>query len=107
MLNKVIKVILIVVLVGGVAYLGACIYGNFVNTGGTGTPNLPTVDKAAYTVHIENTGNVLLTNKYEQVGQVYILHNYWEMVGSQFKYRDHDLVLDQTIFGDITIHRRE
>lgn len=107
MLNKVIKVILIVALIGVVGYCGACIYGNFVNRGDTKSPALPTVDKAAYTVHIENTGNILLTNRYEMVGGVYILHNYWEMVGNQFKYRGRDLVLDQKIFGDITIHRRE
>jgi hypothetical protein len=107
MFNKVIKVVLVTVMIAGVAYFGACIYGNFISTGETRGPVLPGADKAAYTVHIENTGNVLFTDRYELVGQVYTLHGYWEMAGDRFKYRSHDLVLDERIFGDITVHRRE
>jgi len=74
-------------------------------------PDIPKVDEAAYSVYIENTGNLLFTDDYELVGnkvgkRVFILHGFWEMRGQDFIYKDSELVLDEGIFGEITVKRR-
>lgn len=108
MLSKMIKVVILVALLGGLAYAGACIYGNFFTQSNVGDGlKLPSAEKAAYAVHIKNTGNLLLTNSFEQHGSVYILHGYFEIVGQGFKYREGDIILDEQIFGEITVRRRE
>lgn len=106
------KAIILVVMIVSIAYLGTCVYSNFVARPDTGQPKMPEAEKAAYSVNIENTGNVLLTNTYEQLGgkevgkRVFVLHGFWELEGRAFKYRVGDIILDESIFGEITIKRR-
>ena len=112
-IDKAIKVILLLGLVAMLAYAGTCVYGNFIakpadNPGGI---TMPASAKAAYALVVKNTGTVILTNKYEQIGQVvgarvFVLHGYWEMVGSEFYYQSRDIILDEAIWGEISLTRR-
>lgn len=74
-------------------------------------PDIPKVDEAAFSVYIENTGNLIMTDDYEvhgaEVGsRIFILRGFWEMRGQDFKYNKGELVLDEGIFGEITLKRR-
>lgn len=79
--------------------------------GQSGVPEMPEVAEASHSVYIKNTGNLLLTSDYEVLGEeagsrVFILHGFWEMRGQSFVYKDSDIILDEGIFGEITIKRR-
>ena len=111
MLSTMIKLIVLVVMVLAIAWGGVCAYSNFFAEPDTGMPKMPEVEDARFGVHIENTGNLLLTNTYEVHGEevgnrVFVLHSFWEVSGGDFKYRSTPLVLDEKIFGKITIRRR-
>jgi len=72
---------------------------------------MPEVEEASHSVYIENTGNLLLTDDYEVIGEetgsrVFILHGFWELTGQSFEYKSGDIALDESIFGEITIKRR-
>ncbi len=112
---KVIKYILGIgfLLVLGVVlvYAGITIWSCIGGSNNPGQPDIPKVEEAAYSVYIENTGNLILTNDYELIGsevgkRVFILHGFWEMRGQDFAYKDGELVLDEGIFGEITVKRR-
>jgi len=105
-----IKLIVLVAMVLFIAWAGVCVYSNFIAKPDTG-PKMPKVEDAQYGVHIENTGNLLLTNEYEvhgdEVGnRVFVLHSFWEVSGGDFKYRPSGIVLSEEVFGKITIRRR-
>jgi len=111
MLSRMIKIIILLAMVLAIAWGGLCVHSNFFAEPDTEMPKMPDAKEAAYGVHIENTGNLLLTNDYEvhgdEVGsRVFILHSFWEISGSDFKYRQRMLVLDEGVFGKITIRRR-
>lgn len=108
-MSVIIKVFALVCLILAVAYLGTCVYSNVVSPKST-TPKVPDVEVATYAITVENTGMLLFAKKYELSGapgkRVIILTGYWEMVGQGFKYRDSMIVLDEKVFGTITIRRR-
>lgn len=112
MLSRIIKIIIIIALLTALAYVGTCVYSNFISKGGTGgSLKLPDMEKAAYSVYIENTGNLILTDDYEMHGsevgsRVFILHGFWELRGQKFAFVAGDAVLDEAIFGEITIKKR-
>jgi len=104
-----IKWILIIIFASILIWIGLGVYA-FVNPD-TGLPDMPEADEAQYSIQIKNTGGMVLTDDYEvhgyQVGaRVYVLHGYWELSGKDFRYRDRDQVLDEAVFGEITIRRR-
>ncbi len=110
MLSTMIKFIILVGMVLSIAWGGLCVYSNFIAEPDTGLPKMPEAEEAAYAVHLE-TGNLFLTNDYEvhgdEVGnRVFILNHYWEVSGNNFKYRQHVQILDEKVFGEITIRRR-
>lgn len=106
-MGRVIKILLLVLILAGLAYLGACVYANFFAFNAANPEaDLPKAEKAPYVVVIENTGNMFFTAKYDQYGSTIILHGYWEQVGNKFQYRDRDLILDQAIYGTITVRAR-
>lgn len=110
MLTRIIKIIFILVLVAGLAWTGVCVYASFFEkTEGEIEYELPDSDTVRYSFYIENTGNLILANDYEQHGEnqkLYILHGYYELVGSEFQHRTRTLVLDEKIFGKITVKDR-
>lgn len=105
MLSKLLKILMFVVLLAGIAYVGVCVKANFVDK----SPNeiiMPSVEKAKYALTIENTGQTLFATDYEQYGKVYVLRGYWELVGRDFRYRQRDIILDEAVLGKITVERR-
>lgn len=113
-MSKIFKIGLLVVLIAGTSYGAACIYANvvaFKKADAQAQVQLPPVSEAKYYVNVPANGNVFLTNNYEtwgtKVGQrVFLLHGFWESVGSEFKYRARDLPLDEKIFGQMEIKPR-
>ena len=113
MIGNIIKVILIIVIVGVVAFVvGPCVYYNFIEQpGGLSTNDMPDMEDATHSFRIENTGGLILSSDYEQHGEgvgarIFILHGFWEMRGNKFKYVASDVVLDEKVFGKITVKRR-
>jgi len=110
MLSKVIKVIILVVIVVVIGWIGLSVYSCF-NRQSVERIDMPDQEEAAYSVYIENTGNLILTSEYEVHGsgpgsRIFILHSYWELRGQKFKFMESDIVLSEAIFGEITIERR-
>ena len=107
-MSKVLLIIAVVVLVGVVAWIILA----FIPQGNdTGIPDMPKLEQATHSVYIENPGKLLLTSDYEVHGdtvdsRLYILHGFWEMRGNKFKFVDGDIILDESIFGKITVKRR-
>lgn len=111
MLSKMIKGIILLILLGLLFMVGTCVYANFIQKPDLGIPELPEPKDAGYSVHIKNTGGLLLTNDIEIFGEdegskIYVLHGYWELSGQDFIFRDQDIVLNENIFGKITIRGR-
>jgi len=90
-----------------IGWVGLSIYGNLVNQNQQPSLNMPNIKKAAYSVYIVNTSNLVLTNEYEKRGDTYILRGYWELIEQDWQYRSTDIILDQVVFGEIIIKRRD
>ncbi len=107
---KILAGLMIVVML---AYLGACVYGNFIAKP-KGTISLPSADKVPYVLAVKNTGTAILASKVVQIGpstagqRVYQLpEGYWELVkGGKFKYTKFNLTLDEKTWGEIDVSRR-
>lgn len=74
-------------------------------------PELPRVESASHSFYIENTGNLILASDFEQHGttpgkRIFMLSGRWEYVGTAFRYNPNQLVLDEHIFGVITVKPR-
>lgn len=111
MLGTIIKWIILLALLAVLAYGVLVIWTCNVGPNNSNQPDIPKVDEAAYTVYLENTGNLIMTDDYEVIGnevgkRVFILHGFWEMRGQDFAYKDGELILDEGIFGEITVKRR-
>lgn len=112
MLSKIIKIGLICLILLGILYFGACVYDNFFGKHSPpGAIEMPGANEATYSLTIKNTGGLIFTNKYEQFGEkpgerIYVLHGYWELIGQEFRYNEKDLVMNEKIFGEITLKRR-
>lgn len=110
MLAKIFMVVILVIVIVFVGWIGLSVYSCFARQD-TGQPNMPNQEKASYSVYIKNTGNLILTNDYEMHGaevgtRIFILHSFWELRGKEFKFVEGDVVLNEAIFGEITIKRR-
>lgn len=104
-------IVLVLVLLVVIGWVGLNIWSCTMDKPTTGQPNMPEVKEASHSVYIENTGNLLLTDDYEVHGEeagsrVFILHGFWEMRGQEFVYKESDIILDESIFGEITVKRR-
>ena len=102
---------LVLVLIVVIGWVGLNVWSCAMDRPNTGQPDMPEVNEASHSVYIKNTGNLILTNDYEVHGEevgsrVFILHGFWEMRGQDFVYKDGKLVLDESIFGIITVKRR-
>lgn len=109
-MRRIIRIIIIVVFIGLIAYFGMCVYGNFIEPS-LSDIDLPDTSEASYSLLIKNTATVILTNDYEVFGdevgsRTYRLHGYWELRGNDFKYVASDIVLAEQIFGEIILKRR-
>lgn len=106
-LKKMILVLVLLVMLAVLFGIGISVWANFFRTPEGALPDMPDVERATYSVLIKNTGNLLLTSDYEHQGNIYILKGFWELTGQKWQYRGAELVLDEAIFGEITIERRE
>ena len=105
-LKKMFLILIIIIVLAGIGWVGISVYAGFFKSPLESSAPMPEKEEAKYKVLIENTGNLLLTSKYEYKDKIYILHGFFELVGKDWKYRASDLVLDEAIFGKITIERR-
>lgn len=111
MLGTIIKVIILVVILGVIAYGGLVVWSCLAGQNNPNQQDIPKVNEASHSVYIKNTGNLIFTDDYELIGsevgsRIFILHGFWEMRGQEFVYKDTELVLDEGIFGEITVRRR-
>ncbi len=106
-IKKMILILILLVIVAVLFGVGVSVWANFFRTPEGAIPNMPNVEKATYSVLIKNTGNLLLTDDYENYGGFYILNGFWELIGQKWVYRETELMLDEAIFGKITIERRK
>lgn len=111
MLSGIIKVIILVAVLAFLAWIGLTCYSNLIAKPSTGQVDMPDQEEASYSVYVKNTGNLLLTDDYElhgsEVGsRIFILHSFWELRGQDFELVEADIILDEAIFGEITIKRR-
>jgi len=72
------------------------------------TPKALKAPDAQYNVVILNAGTHYMANKIDSYGttvgsRVFILHGYWELVGTRYNYRSTDLPLDEKLYGRIDI----
>ena len=112
MLSSLIKIIILVFLLAVIGFIGLSIWSSACSGPDTGQLEMPSEEDAAYSMYIKNTGGLLFTNDYEQHGQVvgsriFVLHGFWEMRGKDFKFVDGDIVLDENIFGEIVVEKRD
>lgn len=110
-MKRVIRVMLLIIAVLGFAYLVVSLVGSCV-TNQPKTIKLPEVKDAAYVAIIQNTGKAYLTPNYEQFGTIpgkrtFVLHKFFELTGQSYQLRDRDLILDENIYGQINIKRRD
>jgi hypothetical protein len=111
-MKRAIKITLLVILVGGLIFVGLSVYANIAgqktntNTKTAGDVEPPKLANAPYSVQIVNTGELFFTSNYETFGRTFILHGYFERTGKEFAYRSRDLILDQGVYGTITIQKR-
>lgn len=106
MLNRILKILLIVFICIAIFFGGVTIYANWFDNSGK-PPDLPDVEKARYVVYIKANSNVLFTNDYRNDHDgVYVLDGYWELDDNKYKYREIELWLDEAVFGEIEIKRR-
>jgi len=110
MLLNLIKLIILIVVLVVVGYVGLSVWSSCARQG-INPLDMPDEKEATHSVSIKNTGGLLLTSDYEQHGQsvgsrVFVLKGFWELRGTDFKYVDGQVVLDEAIFGEIIIKRR-
>ena len=113
MIGNIIKFLLLIILLGVIAYVGFTCYVNFVEKPGEvgNIPEPPAAAEASYSVYVENTGELYFTDNIEQHGdtpgkRLYVLSGYWHTSGQKFNYRADTAILDENIFGKITVKRR-
>lgn len=111
MVGKILQWIILLVILAVLVYVGLVVWTCNQGPSNPNQPDIPKVNEASHSVHIKNTGNLLFTDDYELIGtepgsRVFILQSFWEMRGQEFVYKDTELVLDEGIFGEITVRRR-
>lgn len=107
--TRFIKLIVLIAVIVGVAYCGACVYVNFIQDD---TPNgfvqykEPENNEAQYKITVINTGMTVYVNDYVVDGSKIYINDYWELIDDEYIYRDIDLTLDELVFGKIMVKRR-
>ena len=116
-MKKIVMVLFIAGLVVFIGYMALNCYANFIEPqlSGSSAPReikMPEVETAQYELQIYNTGNVILTDSVDILGKIvgkrkFVLHGYWELQAQSFIYNESDRILDEALFGKITLSRRE
>lgn len=100
--------LLSILLIIAITYGGISLYANIVeNNSQVDLPKFPNINKAKYTFTFKTTGNILLTNEYNNIKPgVYELIGYWESNEKKYIYHDKELLIDESYFGDVIITAR-
>ena len=109
-MSKILIAIILIIVIAVVSYLALSVWRGCQGPD-TGIPDMPDIEKATHSVYIENTSGLILTSDYEVYGsevgsRIFILHGFYEMRGKGFKFVEGDIILDEGIFGEITVKRR-
>ncbi len=107
--KSIIKLLLLVVMVVGLVYAGACSWENY--QASQPAYATPKAEVAQYSFRIRNTGNIVLSNEYSQVGNVigkrtFNLKTFWELWDNKFILRKTPLKLEEANFGVIDVRKR-
>lgn len=111
-MKMIIRILVIILMIGFIAYFGMCVYSNFFSPEATaGQYDMPSSKEAAYSLLVKNTATVILTDDCEVFGsdigsRTFYLTGYWELRGSKFEYVDATLSLPEQVFGEIIMKRR-
>lgn len=110
-MGTLIKLVILIVIIGVVGYVGVSFYFSCKGPE-TNALEMPDKIEAEYSFYIENTGQLILANDYEQHGQeigkrFFMLHGFWELRGKEYQYISGELPLDENIFGIIEVKRRD
>lgn len=110
-MKRIIRIGGIIIIIIAVVYFGFTIYGNFFGPEANSGVKMPGESQARYSLVVKNTATVILTNDYDVFGEevgnrTYILHGYWELAGTKFKYYPDDITLSEQVFGEIVLKIR-
>jgi len=108
-MGKIILIIIGIIVLAGIAWVGLSVWSATCGGPDTNPHDMP--DKAEATHSFSwASGGMVLSSDYETHGEAgsrkFILHGYWELRGQKFKYLSSDIILDEAIFGKITVKRR-
>ena len=70
------------------------------------TGTMPGIEKARYSVVVQNTGNMLFTDKVTETKTEVKLSGYYELTQRGWTYHKTDLTLNRHDFGAIIVSRR-
>jgi len=104
MFRGLIKGIVLIVLLAVIGYIGLVFYSCTI--GNPGNVGAPSADEAAYIITVENTGRIFLTSDYKKIDTTYTMNGYWVFEGKKFEFKNKEYLLDETIFGEVTVRRR-
>ncbi len=104
------RIVLILLVVGGLAFAGVTIYGNFIAPK-SGEIKVPRVEEAHYSLTVLDTRTVIFADKVEVIGdtvgsRMFICRGYWELQGRNFARNDSTLVMSESVFGELTLKKR-
>lgn len=110
MLSSIIKIIIIILVLAVIGFIGLSVWSAACSRPDTGL-EMPDIEEATHSFYIENSGGLIFASDYEQHGQVvgkriFVLKGFWELQGQKFVYKNIDIVLDEAVFGEITVKRR-
>ena len=106
-LSIVLKLVILVVVILAIMWGGMSIYANVTEKDSGVFPKLPDVKKAQHMVVLKTTGELLLTDDYDILGDgEYVLHGFFSVVDGKWEWHDKDILLNEKYFGEITIKRR-
>lgn len=104
-ISTIVKIFVLGIAIIGLLYFGACVYGN-VSALNSNPLHAPDANDAQYSISIKNTGNLLYSDSVSQDGDIITLDGFWTLIGQKWQHKDTIVVLDQSIFGPITVRVR-
>lgn len=105
-LNQWLSIILKLAFIAGIVlfimWMGLSVFAN-----ATENKGLPSVAKAQHEFFIKATGESLLTDDYDIVGNgSYILHGFYRLDGGKWRYQKVDFTLNEEYWGTILVRDR-
>lgn len=97
-----------------IALTGSCFYNGLIALPDRDLFSVPNPNTGGHYFYIGDTKDVILTDKYEEYGEVagqriFVLHDYWEVkseVYAKYKRAEGDVLFPEYIFGEIDFIKR-